>query len=62
MTEEAGIGAVAISDAAISGSQFVGEEIAETPFYDYPIGRGLESDYGIRRSKMGRHKYIIGRR
>lgn len=32
------------------------------PVYDYPIGRSLDSDYGIRRSKLGRRRYIIGRR
>jgi len=60
--EDAGIGAFAISDAAISGSQFTGETIIEAPFYDFPTGKSLDSDYGIRRSKLGRDRYIIGRR
>ena len=60
--EEAGIGATAISDAAISGSEFIGAAVAEVPFYDFPTGKSLDSDYGIRRSRLGRDKYIIGRR
>ena len=30
--------------------------------YDFPIGRSLRSDYGIRASKMRRGRYVIGRR
>jgi len=63
--DDAGIGAVAISDAAISGSIAAAavppEPEPEPPpdFYTYPIGRNLSSDYGKRKRT---HRYVIGRR
>lgn len=32
------------------------------PEYDYPVGRQLDSDYGIRKSRLRRGRYVIGRR
>ena len=60
--EDAGIGVFAVSDAAISGSEFIGAEIPEVPFYDFPIGKSLDSDYGIRGAKHGDHRLVMGRR
>ena len=59
--EEAGIGAVAISEVAISGSLFVAAVIPEpepVPGYNFPVGRRLDSDYG----RGLRHRFVIGRR
>jgi len=62
--EEAGIGAVAVSEVAISGSLFVAAvtpepEPAPDDGYNFPVGRRLDSDYGVRGL---RHRFVIGRR
>src|SRR5262245_17330515 len=43
-------------------SQFFAPSVLTEPGYDFPVGRKLDSDYGIRGSKLGRHRLVIGRR
>ena len=43
-------------------AQGITEIPAIIPTYNYPIGRRLDSDYGIRGSKLGRQRFVIGRR
>lgn len=43
-------------------SEFFSVSVSFEPRYDYPIGRDLDSDYGIRRSRLRRSRLIIGRR